>query len=50
MSVFESIDRSKVKGEVNPQTQAVYDRYARMPVDQLLKVVISIHRGEYVRD
>lgn len=49
ISTFESIDRGKTKGEVSPQTQQVFDTYSTIPVEDLLKVVISIHRGEFTR-
>ncbi len=49
ISTFEAIDRGKSKDVINPQTQQVYDTYSGMPVEDLLKVVISIHRGEFTR-
>ena len=49
MGVFESIHRKKAKN-VSEQTQAVYDKYATLPIKDLLGVVISIHRCEFVRE
>ena len=49
MGIFESIDRGKAKDNVSPQTIAVYNKYSDLPIKELLDVVISIHRGEFIR-
>ncbi|SMF58572.1 hypothetical protein [Pseudobacteriovorax antillogorgiicola] len=47
INMFQELERGGKPKSVSPHAQTIISEYGHFPVDQLLKVVVSIHRGEF---
>lgn len=47
INMFDELERGGQPKSESTHARSIMDEYGDLPIDQLLKVVISIHRGEF---